>query len=111
MRTLRIKSVGYGKSATRAAKAIWRAAVTWRAAVDREIESLGITLAQWTVLDGTQEVCDEIGDAANQSQVARHLGLQRSTVSELMRELERLGLVSRGPSARGSAYRVILTGR
>lgn len=70
---------------------------------------MDLTLAQWLVLDASHELISQMGDAINQNQVAARLGQDRMTVSQVMRALERKGLVDRGPDLLSTAYRIWVT--
>ena len=87
--------------------AAWR----FRRAVEAGLRSLGLTFTQWLVLDATERAIVLNNDAVNQSHVARLSELDRMTVSQVMKTLTEKGLVDRGPSAEGPAYRIILTAR
>jgi DNA-binding MarR family transcriptional regulator len=96
-------------SELRRGRAAWLQAVRWRRAVESELSEIGLTFTQWLVLDATQELSEESGDAVNQSEVARRLELDRMTVSQVMRALERQGLVDRGPAMAPPGLRVWAT--
>lgn len=85
----------------------WR----WRRAVESELRSLELTFTQWLVLDATSRAIATERDAVSQSDVARTCELDRMTVSQVMKTLAERGLVDRGPSAEGPAYRIFLTQR
>ncbi len=83
-------------SATEARKARWFAAMRWRRQVEALLAGVGVTFTQWLVLDALRELIAAMEDAVSQNDVARRLELDRVTVSEVMRALERKQLVSRG---------------
>ena len=85
---------------------LWFSAMRWRRAVEAELREVGLTFTQWQVLDATRELSEETRDAVSQSAVARHLELDRMTVSQVMRTLEGRGLVDRGPEMDGRALRI-----
>lgn len=86
-------------------------AFRWRRAVEGELRPLGLTFTQWLILDATARAIESERDAVNQSDVARACELDRMTVSQVMKTLAERGLVDRGPSAEGPAYRIFLTQR
>lgn len=83
----------------------WR----WRRAVEAEVRTLGLTFAQWFVLDATARATRREDDAVSQSSVAAGTELDRQTISQVMQVLDGLGLVDRAPDYTGRAYRVYLT--
>jgi len=70
-----------------------------------------LTFRQWLVLVALIEVRHRTKDAVSQNQVAEYLELPRNAVSEVMLELERRGLVSRGCSMSGRVLRIYVTDR
>ena len=84
-------------------------ACRWRRAVQAEVRPLGLTFAQWFVLEATAHALQTERDAVSQSQVARSTELDRQTISQVMHALDRLGLVDRAPDYTGRAYRIYLT--
>jgi DNA-binding MarR family transcriptional regulator len=88
---------------------LWRAAMHWRRVVEAELAGLDLTLAQWLVLQALSELVATQGDAVSQAKVAAHLEMDRVTVSQIMRLLDRRGLVSRGPDLTGPALRIWVT--
>ena len=85
------------------------AAARWRRGVERCLEGSGLSFRQWLVLDATRLLMRRSGDAVSQSQVARHLQLERQALSDAMPLLERMSLVTRGPDLSGPAWRVYVT--
>jgi DNA-binding MarR family transcriptional regulator len=83
----------------------WR----WRREVEAELRSLALTLTQWLVLEATDELIRESGDAVNQNAVAARTELDRMTISQVMRGLAERSLVERGSDSTGRAYRVVVT--
>ncbi|MGC4091686.1 MAG: hypothetical protein QM756_28150 [Polyangiaceae bacterium] len=90
-------------------KARWLEAMRWRRQVEVTLKPFELTLARWLVLEATDELVRKTEDAVNQSEVAAHCELDRMTVSQVMRTLDELGLVDRGPAMAPPAYRIILT--
>jgi MarR family transcriptional regulator, organic hydroperoxide resistance regulator len=97
------------KTRDHAARETYLVAWRWRRAVEAEVRPLGLTFTQWWVLDATQHQVREHDDAVSQNLVAEHTELDRTTTSQVMRTLEKLGMVDRGPDVSGPAYRIILT--
>jgi DNA-binding MarR family transcriptional regulator len=83
----------------------------WRRQAEAELRPLGLTLTQWMVLESTQQLIQETGDAVNQSAVAARVELDKMTTSQVMRTLESRGLVDRGPDMTGRAYRILVTSK
>src|SRR5687768_6427085 len=81
--------------ATEGYLAAWR----WRRVVEAELRGLGLTFTQWLVLGVTDALIRESKDAVNQNAVAARTELDRTTVSQVMVALERLGHVDRGPDS------------
>jgi len=105
----RTKKGEAGNEGIRRGKEHWFAAMRWRRTVEGELKSVGLTFTQWLVLEATQDVSDEADGAVNQSAVARYLELDRMTVSQVMRTLERQRMVHREPAARPPAFRLVVT--
>jgi DNA-binding MarR family transcriptional regulator len=96
-------------SAASAALERWRAAQRWRRQADAEIAAMGLTLTQWLVLEAAEALVRESGDAVSQKDVSVRVELDQMTVSQAMQVLDAKGLVSRGPSMDGPAYRIFVT--
>jgi len=87
----------------------WLHAMRWRKRVEEVLGPSGLTFTQWLVLDATRELFRATEDAVSHAAVAAHLEMHRATVSDAMIALDRRGLVDRGCSFEGPAWRVILT--
>jgi len=98
-------------SAASAALERWREAQRWRRRADAELASVGLTLTQWLVLESARTLVRESGDAVSQTEVSVRVQLDQMTVSQVMRVLDAKGLVDRGPSSEGPAYRIFVTSR
>jgi DNA-binding MarR family transcriptional regulator len=61
------------------------------------------------VIDALRELYQEQRDAVSQSAIAARAGLPRGNVSDMVPQLEKKQLISRGPSAFGRALRVFPT--
>jgi DNA-binding MarR family transcriptional regulator len=66
---------------------------------------------EWLILETLQELLDETGDAVSQIEIARRAGLSKTKASHWMFWMEEHGLIDRGPSSDGRAYRIWLGGR
>jgi DNA-binding MarR family transcriptional regulator len=87
----------------------WVAAQRWRRRAARALAPLRLTLAEWLVLDASDQLILESDDAVSQIQVGRHLELSKATLSRVMHRLERRGLVDQAPQFGGTAYRIYLS--
>lgn len=76
---------------------VWRLATEWRAAMDRVLEPMGLTQAQYSVLAPLHAMSGG-GDRPSQRQLADITGLDAVYVSKLVRALERGGFVTRAVS-------------
>ena len=99
-------------AATSRGFALWHAAMRWQRAIDAALQPLGLTHTQYLVLATADRVIREQGDAVAQLTIGESSGLDRATISALIRKLETRGLVDRGTDAiDGRRWRVILTRR
>jgi len=87
----------------------WRCAMRWRRRVEAELRPLGLTLAQWLVVDAIANLFRETADAVSQVQVARRLEMDKATLSRVMDVLARQRLIDRDLSYSDPAYRIYLT--
>ena len=81
----------------------------WQRRVARELAPLNLTLMQWLVLDTTNALITETGDAVSQQAIATRLEIDKMTVSHAMRALNNLALVDRGPDFLYCAWRIWVT--
>jgi DNA-binding MarR family transcriptional regulator len=89
---------------------LWRDAMAWGRRVNRALRGSGLTHTQVLVLSALDSASKREGDAVTQSAVAAEAGLDKATVSAVVRTLEVRGLVDRGAgSGDARAWRVILT--
>lgn len=75
---------------------VWRLATRWRVAVDRALDPLGLTHAQYAVL-ASLSALQAAGPRPSQRRLAEHTGLEPLYVSKLCRALADAGLVDRAP--------------
>ena len=80
---------------------VWRLSMEWRAAMDRVLEPIGLTQAQYAVLAPLNGM-SRAGAHPSQRELADLTGLDAVYVSKLVRALERAGLVARSVSAADS---------
>ena len=76
---------------------VWRLSMGWRAAMDRVLEPLGLTQAQYAVLAPLYGM-SRSGARPSQRELADLTGLDAVYISKLVRALERAGFVERSAS-------------
>jgi DNA-binding MarR family transcriptional regulator len=89
----------------------WWAAVRWRERMRAYLSTSGLTFTEWLVLDTTWSLVNRTGDAVSQNELARDLELDALTIWHAMAVLDHRGLVSRGCSISGKAWRVFVTSK
>jgi DNA-binding MarR family transcriptional regulator len=90
---------------------VWRLAVKWRAELDRELASLGLTSAQYSMLASLHGL-SRSGTKPSQRELADFAGLEPMFVSKLARALEQAGLLTRSSNpADPRALRLEITPR
>lgn len=90
---------------------IWRLSTGWRAAMDRVLEPLGLTQAQYAVLAPLYGL-SRSGARPSQRELADLTGLDAVYISKLVRALERAGFVERSASTVDTrAVELALTGQ
>jgi len=87
----------------------WNRARKFRRRAERIILARGISFARWHVLEATERLIRETGDAVSQRQVCRRTQRAESSVSGLMRALSLAGLVDIGPHPWDVSYRIWVT--
>jgi DNA-binding MarR family transcriptional regulator len=88
---------------------IWRCAWRFRRQVNRIGGSRGISFAHWNVLDATQRLIREKGDAVSQQEVVRRTWLTKGSVSALVRNLSVRGFIDVRPDCWGVSDRIWVT--
>ena len=84
-----------------------RAALIMQTAVNSALSDVGLSRLSWTVL---ASICFDSVDSP--SQLAKFIGLERTTVSRIITQLEKDGFVTRQPNQRdGRGHKVELTAR
>jgi hypothetical protein len=91
------------------AMAVWRSARQFQRRANHVTRAHGISFARWQLLDVTERLTRQKGDAVSQLEVACAALVAKSTVSELMGPLMWDGLVDIGPDAWGVSYRIWVT--
>jgi len=86
-------------------------ALRWRQRVETCLTGSGIGFDEWLLLDAIWSRLERTGDAVSEVEVARDLELDALTVWHSMAVLYHRGLVSRGCSMSGKAWRVFVTGK
>ena len=87
---------------------MWRAALAWQRDIAAALEPVGLTHSQFVLLACTQWL-EEHGDGASQVMVATQAGMDVKTASQVLRRLERAGLVSRQPDPTDARARIVTT--
>jgi len=87
----------------------WLSAVRWRQRVKACLAPSGISFTEWLVLDTTCSLMHRTGDAVNQNEVGKALELDGLTIWHAMAVLDHRGLMGRGCSMSGKAWRVFVT--
>ena len=85
---------------------MWRAALAWQRDIAAALEPVGLTHSQFVLLACTQWL-EEHGDGARQVVVATQAGMDVKTTSQVLRRLERAGLVSRQPDPKDARARIV----
>jgi len=88
----------------------WRAGMRWRRRVELELQRLGLSFAQWLVLDCIAALHCETDDAVSQLQVGQRLELDKATISQLMKRLDERALIDRAPAYPTHENRIYLHG-
>ena len=85
---------------------MWRAALAWQRDIAAALEPVGLTHSQFVLLACTQWL-EEHGYGASQVMVATQAGMDVKTASQVLRRLERAGLVSRQPDPKDARARIV----
>lgn len=95
-----LESPGYG---------LWLAANAWQRTVRAALDPLGVTQVQFAVLVAVQRLGED-GEPVTQADVCRFGSLDANMVSQVIRNLQRRGLLLRHPHPTDRrAYRLALT--
>jgi DNA-binding MarR family transcriptional regulator len=87
---------------------LWRASLEWRRAIERRLAPIELTQPQFVVLAGTGWLTRH-GISVRQVDLARHIGMDVNTLSQILRGLERRKLLTRDGVRRHAARRPRLT--
>lgn len=88
---------------SRFGRELFAVARIWRRALTRHAVTLGISDGQWAVLDNL----NRSGDGVPQSVLADRMGLERSGLVRLLREMEAAGLTQRDPDPQDARSRIV----
>ena len=84
-------------------------AMRFRRTLHRLLKDLGVSFADWRVLEGLSRLVRQSGEPVSDLEVARELDLGQSSVSRLMTQLFQRGLVDSNIDAWNFSYRVLPT--
>ena len=87
---------------------MWRTALAWQRDIAAALEPVALTHSQYVLLSCTQWL-EEQGDGASQVMIAAQAGMDVKTASQVLRRLERAGLVSRQPDPKDARARIVTT--
>ncbi len=86
-----------------------QAAIGWRRSLARELRHIGITPVQFFILGSTSRLTKQIGEGPTQKAIAEHTLIDNNVVSQVVRQLEKRGLLVRiRDDADKRAYRLAL---
>ncbi|RRH78148.1 MarR family winged helix-turn-helix transcriptional regulator [Falsigemmobacter faecalis] len=88
---------------SRFGREMFAVARVWRRALTRHAVTLGISDGQWAVLDNL----NRSGEGVPQSVLADRMGLERSGLVRLLREMEAAGLTHRDPDPQDARSRIV----
>lgn len=86
---------------------LWRISTAWRSRIEGVLKTLGLTHPQFVVLAATGWLNQE-GDTT-QASIGKMAGLDPNTTSQIIKGLEKKGLIKREQSSDGRAKNVSLT--
>jgi DNA-binding MarR family transcriptional regulator len=90
--------------------ALAQAAQVWRARLTEELADLGVTAPQFFVLAALLHIHGRGHEAPTQREIGERTGTDANTTSQILRGIERRGLIRRDPHARDSrAFALTLT--
>lgn len=95
-----------GEEETLSALVGYKLAMRFRRLLHRQLRPLGISFAEWRVLEATSRLYWRTGDPVSHLDVARELDLGESSVSRSMWQLSRRGLVSHDIDGLNWSFRV-----
>jgi MarR family transcriptional regulator, organic hydroperoxide resistance regulator len=90
--------------------ALAQAAQVWRARLTEELADLGVTAPQFFVLAALLHIHGRGLEAPTQREIGERTGTDANTTSQILRGIERRGLIRRDPHTRDSrAFALTLT--
>jgi DNA-binding MarR family transcriptional regulator len=95
--------------ATADALARFKHAMRFRRRVNRQLRRLGLTFAEWRVLEATSRLIETTGDAVSHLDVSNDMDLDEASISRLMTSLSRAALVDHDIDNWNYSLRVRLT--
>jgi DNA-binding MarR family transcriptional regulator len=110
-RDVEVKTARIAAIETRARKAEWFAAMRWRRRIEATLREVRVTFTQWLVLTAAQELVEERRDAVSQKEIAARVELDEATISQVIRLLMLMDLVSIDIDMHAKATRVFLSDR
>lgn len=108
---MEVKTARIAAIETRARKAEWFAAMRWRRRIEATLREVRVTFTQWLVLTAAQELVEERRDAVSQKEIAARVELDEATISQVIRLLMLMDLVSIDIDMHAKATRVFLSDR
>jgi DNA-binding MarR family transcriptional regulator len=110
-RDVEVKTARIAAIETRARKAEWFAVMRWRRRIEATLREVRVTFTQWLVLTAAQELVEERRDAVSQKEIAARVELDEATISQVIRLLMLMDLVSIDIDMHAKATRVFLSDR
>jgi DNA-binding MarR family transcriptional regulator len=98
-----------GEIETLAALGSYRLAMRFRRLLNRQLRPLGVSFAEWRVLEATSRLFCQTGDPVSHQDVARELDSGENSVSRLMWQLSLRGLLSHDIDGLNWCFRVRMT--
>jgi DNA-binding MarR family transcriptional regulator len=87
---------------------LWHISTSWRSSIERVLKPIGLTHPQFVVL-ATLGWLTRKGDLVTQAAVGKMAGLDPNTTSQIIKGLEKKGLIKRAVSADARAKNPVLT--
>jgi DNA-binding MarR family transcriptional regulator len=87
---------------------LWHVSTAWRSRIEAELKTLGLTHPQFVILATTGWLTRN-GEPVTQVAIGKMAGLDPNTNSQILKGLEKKGLIHRGQSTDGRAKNVTLT--
>jgi DNA-binding MarR family transcriptional regulator len=98
-----------GEVETVTALSRYKLATRFRRLLNRQLRPLGVSFAEWRVLDATSRLFFRTGEPVSHQDVARELDSGESSVSRLMWQLSLRGLLSHDIDGLNQCFRVRMT--